>query len=63
MFVVLRLVILIGLIYLGYRLFFWLPEALSNTKACLNCDGKGYWYGLRHREECKQCNGTGRIPK
>lgn len=63
MFVVLRLVILIGLIYLGYRFFFWLPEALSSTKACLNCDGKGHWYGLRHREECKQCHGTGRIPK
>ena len=57
---------LIGVIafgYLAYRAFFWLPEKLSNTRMCPNCDGKGHWYGLRHREECKVCKGTGRIPK
>ncbi len=63
MFVVLRILVVIGLIYFTYKFFLWAPQALSNTKACPNCDGKGHWYGLRHREDCKQCNGTGRIPK
>lgn len=26
---------------------------------CPRCDGKGHWYGMRHREECKLCDGTG----
>ncbi len=26
---------------------------------CPKCDGKGHWYGMRHREECKLCDGTG----
>lgn len=63
MFVVLRIVILIGLIYFAYRFALWVPQALSSTVACPNCKGKGHWYGMRHREECKQCNGTGRLLK
>lgn len=63
MFVVLRILIVIGLIYFVYKMFFWVPQALSSTVPCSNCEGKGHWYGMRHREECKQCNGSGRIAK
>jgi hypothetical protein len=63
MFVVFRILVLVGLIYLAYKLFLWVPQALSRTIVCSNCEGKGHWYGMRHREECKQCRGVGRIPK
>lgn len=28
-------------------------------KDCHRCEGKGYWYGTRGREECNLCRGTG----
>lgn len=31
--------------------------------ACPKCDGLGYWEGLRQREKCDLCNGTGILPK
>lgn len=33
---------------------------VKNRIACPDCEGKGYWYGMRERELCKTCNGTGR---
>ena len=61
--ILLRIAIVFGLIYFAIKLFTWVPQLLSSTKGCPNCDGKGYWYGTREREECKQCNGSGRVPK
>lgn len=58
-----RLLILIGVVFFIYKMFTWLPQALSRTIACPRCEGKGHWYGVRHREECKVCEGSGRLPK
>ena len=58
-----RLLYVLAIIFLGYFLVTKLPKMLSSTMACPRCDGKGHWYGVRHREECKDCNGTGQIPK
>jgi len=40
-----------------------ISDIFSDTRPCSNCDGKGHWYGVRHREECKVCQGSGRLPK
>ena len=57
------IIIVFALIFLAIRLFFWLPQKLSKTMDCPNCEGKGYWYGTRDREDCKACGGSGRILK
>jgi len=58
-----RLVYFLVIIFLGYFLIAKLPKMLSSTMTCPRCEGKGHWYGIRHREECKDCGGTGKIPK
>lgn len=59
-----QLILLIVFFYLAYRLFFFgPPQFMLSTKPCENCDGKGHWYGMRHREDCKVCDGTGKVPK
>ncbi len=60
---ILRLLIVVAIVYFFYKMVTWLPQAMSNTILCPNCDGKGHWYGVRHREECKTCQGSGRLPK
>lgn len=58
-----RLLYVLAIIFLGYFLIARLPKLLSSNMDCPRCQGKGHWYGVRHREECKDCNGTGQVPK
>lgn len=58
-----RIIIFIAVIYFAYKFAIWLPKALSSSMDCPRCQGKGHWYGVRHREDCKDCNGTGRVMK
>ena len=58
-----RLAVLFGILWLGYKLGLYLTQAVSTQKACSGCDGKGYWLSVREREFCKECNGTGLVEK
>ena len=35
----------------------------SPYRRCGKCNGLGYWEGVRMRERCDQCGGSGRIRK
>ena len=28
---------------------------------CHRCEGKGFWYGTRGREDCNLCKGSGKL--
>jgi hypothetical protein len=47
-------------LYVAYR-FISLFTGGKNRNICPDCEGKGYWYGLREREFCKRCDGTGEL--
>ena len=51
--------VLFGL-YMAYR---FISLFIAKSNACPDCEGKGYWYGLREREKCKRCDGTGVLEK
>jgi len=57
------LLILIILMISGFYYRESIMDFFSDTRPCPNCDGKGHWYGVRHREDCKACQGSGRLPK
>ncbi len=33
---------------------------IKSKDACLKCGGLGYWEGVRNKEKCNDCNGTGK---
>jgi len=63
MFVLLRLAILAGIIYGGWKVGNYLARSMSSHKQCGYCEGKGYWLGTREKNFCKKCNGTGLLEK
>lgn len=63
MFILLRLVILAGIIYGGWKVGNYLARRTSKLKSCDYCEGKGYWLGTREKNFCKKCNGTGQLEK
>ena len=54
---IVAIVIIVGGVWWFYK---FVTYNLAKPKnACPRCDGKGYWEGVRNKEKCKQCNGTG----
>lgn len=53
------IVLVIALVYFFYNR----RSNIAKKNVCPKCEGKGHWYGLRHREECKMCDGTGYLNK
>ena len=60
---IIRLAVLFGILWLGYKLGLYLTQVVSTQKTCPSCDGKGYWLSVREKEFCKVCNGTGLVDK
>ena len=63
MIMLIRLAILAGIIYGGWKVGRYLARRFSQQKQCEYCEGKGYWLGTRERNFCKKCNGTGLLEK
>ncbi len=61
--ILIRLVILAGIIYGGWKVGNYLAQRFRQQKQCSYCEGKGYWLGTRERNFCKKCNGTGLLDK
>ena len=60
LFSLIRLAVLIGGIYLIYRLVnYYLNRPDPN--ACKKCQGRGAWDGVRGKEPCNECRGTGKL--
>ena len=51
----------LAVLYGIYMIIKFLGLFTKDRNACPECEGKGYWYGLRERELCKRCNGTGKM--
>ena len=57
--IMVKLIFLLFVFGLAYFLTRQVMSAIG-PKRCENCDGKGYWRGLRgDRNDCKACNCTG----
>ena len=57
---IIAFVILVAIIIILVRT---LSKPLINAKnACPKCGGLGYWEGVRNKERCNECSGTGRLP-
>ncbi|HFA49323.1 MAG TPA: hypothetical protein ENJ95_09930 [Bacteroidetes bacterium] len=55
---IIEVLLLVALFYFILR---WTGAIKSKPKnVCPHCGGKGYWLGLRERERCNECNGTGK---
>jgi len=62
-FLIIRLAAIGLVMWAAFQFINYFLESSRKTKVCLKCDGKGYWYGVRERNDCKDCNGTGRLNK
>lgn len=56
---ILRYVIIAVVVFVVLYVLFRLLLPNHNPNACPRCDGKGYWIGVRERERCDRCKGTG----
>jgi len=56
--------VIVGIIYglLQFLKITGVNTSISEKK-CQKCKGLGYWEGLRSRERCDACKGTGRIAR
>lgn len=55
-----RILILLAVFALMYFLATLLLSYM-NRNVCRNCDGQGYWIGVRgDRNHCKVCDGSGK---
>ena len=63
MIILLRLAILAGIVYGGWKVGIYLTQKMSKQKQCDYCEGKGFWLGTRERNFCKKCNGSGLLDK
>ncbi len=59
----LRVVLPLIVLYYAWKGVNYLIETYSINRNCPGCDGKGYWYSLRERVECRECKGTGVVRK
>jgi len=62
-FLLIRLAIFLFIVFAIYQLLQYGLGIASTHRNCLRCEGMGYWEGLRGREKCKDCEGSGRTPK
>ncbi len=62
-FLLIRLAVFFFLIYGVYHVVQFGVQAYLKYNACPRCDGHGYWEGLRGREKCEACKGSGKMPK
>lgn len=60
-FLLLRIVIFIILIAAIYQVFSYFLQPKEKALRCPRCLGKGGWKGVRERETCNRCKGTGKL--
>jgi DnaJ-class molecular chaperone len=61
LFLILRTLVIIGLIAVVLFVIKTLVFPSQPEDICSRCDGKGHWQGVRGRENCDWCNGSGRL--
>ncbi len=61
-FIIIRLIIFA---LIGFALYQFFAYFLRSDKElnCPRCLGKGSWDGVRSKEKCNRCNGTGKLLK
>jgi DnaJ-class molecular chaperone len=58
-----RVLLIIGVLGLvGFAIYKIWKGYIKPANACDKCNGEGYWEGLRSKEKCDQCLGTGVFP-
>ena len=60
---VIRLVLLLALAMIVVLVIARVVKSASPYLKCGKCDGLGYWEGVRMRERCDACGGSGKIRK
>ncbi len=54
---IITLAVILGCSFIIFKAFM----AFINRNVCSNCDGQGYWEGVRgEKNNCKMCSGTGK---
>ena len=48
-----------ALIYSTWKLVLFLLQYFRKATECPSCDGKGWYMGVREKEKCEVCGGTG----
>ena len=61
-FIIIRIAVFALLGFALYQLFAYFLRS-NKELSCPRCLGKGYWDGVRSKEKCNRCNGTGKLLK
>lgn len=61
LFLILRTLVIIGLIAVVIFVLKTLVFPQTPENICSRCEGKGYWQGVRGREKCDWCKGSGQL--
>lgn len=57
-----RLIIVAAIATIAYFLYQRFVVAKANrVPACPKCEGLGYWEGVRSKETCDRCKGSGEL--
>ncbi len=61
--IIVRVLIAALLIWGVLRLTKFIIRKVVEKDMCPRCEGKGYWWGTREKEQCDMCFGTGKLQK
>jgi len=60
MMILLRAIVAACIIYSIWKLTVYLLQRFRTVTECDGCQGKGWYQGVRERERCNICAGTGK---
>ncbi|MCR9289488.1 MAG: hypothetical protein NXI23_19110 [Bacteroidetes bacterium] len=63
MVIIFRIVIAALIIWGFWTLVKFVIKRVVQRDQCPRCEGKGYWLGMRERERCNECFGTGKLQR
>lgn len=55
-----RALIAAAIIVAVWKLVLYFLKSYHSATACQGCNGQGWYWGVREKEKCKECNGTGK---
>ncbi len=59
-FLLIRLLVVCAIFYGVYHVVQFGVKTIAQKNACPRCDGYGYWDGVRGKEKCDACGGSGK---